>query len=567
MSIASLIFISTTKKHSKQVPSNQVKTNRLKTIEMIKLAVAVKIKLASFSYFLFVNRLNMKLFAFSGCFCLLQLFCHCEKLDKTVFDVSNHTILVDAVEIFVRNVFGNTVNTENFISAESVSTNDFKDELLRKSSGAIYRQESASKIQLLRGRKRHFSIFFIESFEEFIEIYNVITAKSFRLNGYYLIVLVKGEIEEVQEIFKLLWKLQIFNVNVIFEAENQEVLVNTFVPFNDRSCNDTTPIVVNTFKYGKFKNDVSTFFARKMNNLQNCSIEIAVTSLSEPYVFAKELSNGGYHFAGQDVNLVRALSHTMNFFANFTFIENVGFIFENGSAEGSFQLLLDGETDLVVSGWLLKAYRLKFFDATTPYNMDELVFLVPPGTDFTSIEKLIFPLSLNLWIAILVCFLVGLVLIFFIKSRSRKVQRFVFGSDVSHPILNMFAIFVGDSQKRLPKKNFARFLLAIFLIYSLIIRTIYQASFYELLKSNRRYNAVESIKEMIEKDFTFYLNYGITDLLEGSDGIKSRFDRFQNTRIFEFSFEFLQIVSDCLRELSVLRGEAAKQSKLQRCCC
>ena len=40
------------------------------------------------------------------------------------------------------------------------------------------------------------------------------------------------EVQEIDEIFKFLWKLQIFNVNVMFKSENGKNLVKTFMPLS-----------------------------------------------------------------------------------------------------------------------------------------------------------------------------------------------------------------------------------------------------------------------------------------------------------------------------------------------
>jgi hypothetical protein len=142
-------------------------------------------------------------------------------------------------------------------------------------------------------------------------------------------------------------------------------------------------------------------------------------------------------------------------------------------------------------------------------------------------EKLIYPLSWDLWAAICFCFFVGLVVIAVIKRLPRFVEKFVFGTRVTHPYLNLFTVFIGGNQKQLPGRNFARFLLTMFLIYSFIIRTVYQASFFNLLNSNQRHKEVKSINEMIDKNFDFFVDFGTKDLLEGNQGINQRFVKVQ----------------------------------------
>jgi hypothetical protein len=86
----------------------------------------------------------------------------------------------------------------------------------------------------------------------------------FRTTGLYVIAMIG---KEIKEIFSLLWQLQIFNVNAMFENENGEILVKTFLPFSRGNCNNTKPILINRFKDGKFENGIENFFPEKMKNL------------------------------------------------------------------------------------------------------------------------------------------------------------------------------------------------------------------------------------------------------------------------------------------------------------
>jgi hypothetical protein len=62
-----------------------------------------------------------------------------------------------------------------------------------------------------------------------------------------------------------------------------------------------------------------------------------------------------------------------------------------------------------------------------------------------------------------------------------------------------------------------------FLLYSMVIRTLYQGSIYNLLKSNKRHEPAQSVDEMIDRDYTFYVSEGSIDLFQSSEAIKKRF--------------------------------------------
>lgn len=472
---------------------------------------------------------------------------------------SKSSNLAKAVNEVVNEVLADLTVTVNLVSPKNEKNlSEFKDEFLLNSftkSKVGYRQQASSKLKpSALGHKKRFSIIVIEDFNEFMEIYEKIaTPKIFWFSGFYVVALNNGKISEIQEMFKLMWKLQIFNVNVMFEDEKGDVLVETFMLFNERNCNDTTPIPINKFRDGKFMNGTENFFPNKMKNLHNCPIRVSISKSDEPFIFSKLLPNGSYEVSGSDINLINSLSSALNFNVDYAYIGDEGYFYENGTADGPLKALLDGKVDLSMSGWWLKENRLQFFDHTVSHISDQIIFVIPPGRDLSAFELLIFPFSNTLWIMVLLCFAVGFVVIFVIRRRSREVQGFVFGTGVRHPYLNVIVGFFGGSQTKLPRRNFARYLLIMFLMYSLVIRTLYQASYFQLLKSNIKRGEVQSIDEMVQEEFNFYVYYGIEDLVNATGAIKNRFGDFTLFSLY-LSISF-QSHSDNLRQNELLLGE------------
>lgn len=344
----------------------------------------------------------------------------------------------------------------------------------------------------------------------------------FRFNGFYLIVLVEGEIAEVQNMFEVLWKLQILNVNVVHEDRTGKVLVKTYKPFSLNNCNDTTPIVINEYVDGKFVNDLENFFPQKLENLHNCQVRVAIVNNTKPFAFYQKTVERSYELSGRDIDLIKALSKKLNFKIDFTYVGEIGHFYENGTSIGVLKALYNGHADLSISNWWLKTNRLKFFDCTTSYVSDQIILVIPPGHRLTSIEKVINAFTLSAWILVTVSLFIGIAVIFIVSRQSKDVQNFVFGRGVKTSYLNLFVAFIGGTQNILPRRNFARFLLMTFLMYSLVVRTLYQASFFKFMKSNKHYGDVKSISEMIQKDYKFYTYQGYVDLLGGTEGIKNR---------------------------------------------
>jgi hypothetical protein len=419
-----------------------------------------------------------------------------------------------------------SISAQNLILPESSHQVDIhKQELLKvlfASEEVSVRQEEFTKVRSLTGRRRRCMTILIEEVKNFVKVSSFLRPEHVRFNGLFVITLIRKGTHNIEDIFNIFWKFRIFNVNVISQSENGRIYVWTFMPFVQPHCNNTSSVLINEFRDGKFLNGTNQFFPRKMKNFHNCSLNVGVTIDSEPYLIVKQQVNKTFQFSGQDIELIRELSRKFNFHANITYIVETGVFFENGTVIGSFQMLREGLVDMLISGWLLKHFRLNFFDASVPYHFDQIIFVIPPGRKFTSIENLIYPFTPAVWFFVGLCFFLGLFVIVIVKQFSKKVQSFVFGTKVNHPILNLSTTFLGGSQTVLPRKNFARFLLITFVFYSLVIRTTYQGLFFELLRTNKKFNDLQSINEIIEKDFKFYAASGIADFLKGTDSINRR---------------------------------------------
>jgi hypothetical protein len=428
--------------------------------------------------------------------------------------------LLQAGAVFINKVLVKKMTTLPTVNlAMKKSRQDFVDELMKRIELATaWRLETISFISPIKKHRRLMNVFLIRDFRGFMEIYQKLTPENFKLNGFYpsyQIWLLDGKIDGIEEIFKLMWRIQVYNVNVMFEDEKGEVLVQTFHPFSDGFCGDTTVKTINKFKDGRFEKNLETLFVDKMENLHGCPVRVAIADDIEPHVVVKESSDGSKTFSGRDVDLINALAKMINFTVNITFVGSEGYVFDNGTAMGPFKALIDGEADISISDWWLKANRLNLFDATSSYISENTIFVVPHGSDFTALEKLIYPFHYQSWIAIISFLLIGIFVIFIIQRRSTDIQDFVFGREIRGNSLKLFAVFFGVSLRRLPSRNFARYLLMMFIIYSLIIRTLYQGSFYELLKSKKRHEEIQSIDEIIQKEMRVFVLLQNVDLFQG----------------------------------------------------
>jgi hypothetical protein len=296
-----------------------------------------------------------------------------------------------------------------------------------------------------------------------------------------------------------------------------------FVPFSEGNCGDTTPVLVNEFKEGQFVKSVEEIFVDKTRDLKGCEVRIATSDDSQPYVFVDLLANGSYNFHGRDVELVNALAKSINFRINYTFVGEEGSLAENGTGYGPFLMLLEDKADLIMADYWLVIYRLKFVDTSVPYIYAYYAFMIPPGGELSSFEKFVKPLDRCTWSLLLVFIGFGFIVIFLMKKFSSKSTRnFVFGIGVNHPSLNIITAIYGGSQKVLPRESFGRYLLMMFLIFCLVMRTLYSGSLFRFIQSKVYHKEVQSSDEMIERDFKIYFLESSRAVLLGAEKLNDR---------------------------------------------
>lgn len=133
----------------------------------------------------------------------------------------------------------------------------------------------------------------------------------------------------------------------------------------------------------------------------------------------------------------------------------------------------------------IKEYKalLLNFDEIQYYilSKNEVALLVSIGEPYGLFEKLMLPFDSVTWMLIMSCFLVAFFVIFQMRWWDLSIQSFLFGLHVTTPALNILGAFFGQSQTILPGRNFARYMLMLFILFCLIVRTGYQSLQFDLM--------------------------------------------------------------------------------------
>lgn len=451
--------------------------------------------------------------------------CEHEKLSPKIVNKD----LVSAVKVIIEEVFSTKFTTVNIITAtkgsEQHRSNDLMTAILiQNREKYAVRLDGYMNIVPIKTRLKAFNMFLLDGIETFRVLNNQLTPNYFKFSGFYLFVLINGKSVEHDEIFETLWKRHIFNVNLIYQ-DVDAVSVMTFMPFTrDTRCGNTKAVLVDQFVNGSFQGSLDSLFPSKFRNLQNCPIKV-VTFEENLAVFRDETLNGTYELRGYDMDLLNVLSSSLNFKKEMKFLTirlPWGYVLPNGTVTGALAELQKETQQIAIGDYYLKPNRLNVLESSVTYYSFPLVFVIPSAANSSAFRKLLQPFRRIVWVLLLATFLCGLLVIFLINIRLKRLRSFVYGTGVKHPVTNMLIVIFGSSQPKLPRRNFSRFLLMMFSIFCLVQRGIYQGSLYIFLQSDGLEKEMETLDEMIENDFEFTIFESNLDIFEDQPGIQKR---------------------------------------------
>lgn len=156
--------------------------------------------------------------------------------------------------------------------------------------------------------------------------------------------------------------------------------------------------------------------------------------------------------------------------------------------------------------------------STIPYIYDSRVFVIPPGKPYSSLAKLFFPFKSEVWICASSTFLAMAIWILAVNRISKEKCYFVVGSNNDAPILNLLSIILGGSMTthQLPRRNFARTILGILLLSTLILRNAYLGNLFNFLQTQRRMEPLHN-QDIYDSDVTMYVLRSTGVIFHSSD--------------------------------------------------
>ncbi|XP_030379257.1 uncharacterized protein LOC115627656 [Scaptodrosophila lebanonensis] len=314
---------------------------------------------------------------------------------------------------------------------------------------------------------------------------------------------------DVQAALQLLWQLSVVNVAVVLGSSDQELLMATYFPFDlEHGCQVIRAKVINRFDAtrGSWKNRI--FYPRKLFNLHGCSL-ICATWPDMPYLVRE--TDGS--FVGIEGELLQFLAQNLNFSLGVYWMDKAQVLATFNESGWIFEKIFNGLADYSLGGFHHKPANLEAaaadavpYSQSTYYFMSHIMLVTNLPGAYSAYEKLAFPFRPMLWWCIVLVLMLGCFIVLLVHLSART-RHFLLGPHNQTPFYNLFVIAAGASLpvRPLPRRNFARFLLILWLLATFILRSAYQSGMYQLLRDNQLRNPPRTIAAVLAQQYTIQL--------------------------------------------------------------
>uniref|UniRef100_A0A182MZR6 Ionotropic glutamate receptor L-glutamate and glycine-binding domain-containing protein n=1 Tax=Anopheles dirus TaxID=7168 RepID=A0A182MZR6_9DIPT len=347
-----------------------------------------------------------------------------------------------------------------------------------------------------------------ENVEAFERLLDGFSTSRHDYSGRYLLVLTgSGEIQW-RRLFEALWRRHIVHVNVLV-TRNGTVDAYTYRPYSPQHCGHPVLSLVASYANGSDGTRRNLYPARRLTSLYNCTLQVG-TFEAKPYTFLERKVDGYVELGGFEGDLLRLVAHRLQFRVNVTESPNQlqwGSIGPPGNSTGTMKLVQDELVDLVIACMAVDVIRNVYLKPGWAHYTSRVLFAVPQGRPYTGFEKLFRPFRVDVWAA-LGTVLVGVVAVVVALScgrRARALRAFVYGPLVSMPLLGALYLLWGGVARHVPRRNFARSLFVIWLLFTFVLRTLYQGSLYLYLQRSATYPPLATLDDIKRSTLHYHM--------------------------------------------------------------
>lgn len=168
--------------------------------------------------------------------------------------------------------------------------------------------------------------------------------------------------------------------------------------------------------------------------------------------------------------------------------------------------------------------------------MSTVNFVTNLHQDYSIYKKLGLPFDKSVWISIAIVTFSGFIVLFVIRRFSRSAQELLICPNNKSPYYNIITTMLGSNVVGpLPRRNFARFLLIMWLLLTFVLRNAYNSGFFYILREKVQTNPPSTINDVIKQQYAVYLSPQNRRILRSLPEIK-KVKFFNITELESFSY-------------------------------
>ncbi|XP_017869399.1 PREDICTED: uncharacterized protein LOC108618005 [Drosophila arizonae] len=171
------------------------------------------------------------------------------------------------------------------------------------------------------------------------------------------------------------------------------------------------------------------------------------------------------------------------------------------------QMLHSNQADLCVGGIRQTVERSTLGTSTHNYLQTSVRFgVLGTSYELTSLDILFFPFRTSIWLAIGVVFALSFLM-------QLTMDRLLPLRHQGCLVLNVLLVFVGMPMAAFPRSIAKRVHCIMLILYTLLIRTMYQGMLYHLIRTRMLNRLPQSLDEVVAHNYEVVLSSGISDVL------------------------------------------------------
>ncbi|XP_073829013.1 glutamate receptor ionotropic, NMDA 2B-like [Musca autumnalis] len=327
---------------------------------------------------------------------------------------------------------------------------------------------------------------------------------------------------QLQDIFAYFWQNYIINVTiVIVNTRTGSVEALTYYPFYDNiSCKMVHVEKINSFLGEWSKPLDDNIFPEKVENLHQCPLTVAVWE-TPPYFSYRLNANGFYDIGFFEADLLLALVQKMNFTMDLQEPPNNeqrGKVLDNGTFTGALKMLQEHIADFSLGSFRYTLERSQLMTAALPYYQTWQIYgFLRTAQPYSSLEILVFAFDGKTWFCLILSILMVMAISHILQFQYKNFPflRIILGHPrPAGPVINVVRIFFGQGISILPRTNFTRFVLVLWDVFGLLMRTAYQSLLFQLLKGNQYHEPPQNLGDLITKNCKLVATEGTFDSVD-----------------------------------------------------